>query len=87
MDDVRAANTKWVEFINANVKGGGVGSSILTNIVGNAEEGPFLYVDSFPNLETWAAANSATDDNEEGEAINAALGDAATCSENRLYQA
>lgn len=87
MDDVRAANTNWVKFINANVKGGTIGSSILTNTVGNAEEGRFLYVDSFPSLEVWAVAKSATDGSDEGAAIDAALGEVATCSENRLYEA
>jgi len=87
MDDVRAANTAWVKFINANVKGGGIGSNILTNRVGNATSGRFMYLDSFPSLESWAIASSATEDNEEGEAITAALREVADCSENSLYEA
>lgn len=87
MDDVRAANSRWVKFINANVDGGGIASHILTSVVGNASAGSFGYVDSFPTLESWSAAKSATDGNEEGEAIDEALGEAAECSENRLYEA
>ncbi len=87
MDDVRAANSRWVKFINANVDGGGITSHIVTSVVGNATEGKFTYVDSFPTLESWAAAKSATEGNEEGEAIDEALGEAAECSENRLLEA
>jgi len=87
MDDVRAANSRWVKFINANVDGGGITSHITTSVVGNASTGSFGYVDSFPTLESWSAAKSATEGSEEGEAIDEALGEAAECSENRLYEA
>jgi len=86
MDDVRAANSNWLKFMNANVEGGGISSNIVTSVVGNAERGHFMYVDSFPTLESWAEADSATEGNKEGEAIDAALQDAASCSENRLYK-
>ena len=87
MDDVRAANSKWLKFINANVEGGGITSHIITSIVGNATPGNFGYVDSFPTLESWAAAKSATEGNKEGEAIDEELGEVADCSDNRLYEA
>ena len=87
MDDVRAANSKWVKFMNANVEGGEIGSSIVTTVVGNATDGHFLYVDTFPNLEAWATAKKATEGNDEGEAIDAELAEVADCSENRLYSA
>jgi hypothetical protein len=87
MDDVRAANSKWVKFMNANVKGGEIGSSIVTSVVGNAASGHFLYVDSFPNLESWSVAKKATEGDDEGEAIDAELGEVADCSDNRLYSA
>jgi hypothetical protein len=84
MDDVRAANSKWVKFMNANVDGD-IGSNIVTAVVGNAAVGHFLYVDSFPSLDTWSEAKSATEGNDEGEAIDAELGEVADCSENSLY--
>ncbi len=87
MDDVRAANSRWVKFMNANVDGGGITSHIITSVVGNTSEGSFGYVDSFPTLESWTAAKSAIEGNEEGEAIDAELGEVAECSENRLYEA
>lgn len=85
MDDVRAANSKWVKYINAHVKGGDISSSVVTPIVGKVEQGTFLYVDSFPNLESWTAAKPALDKTDEGKAIDAELNAAAACSENRLY--
>jgi hypothetical protein len=85
MDDVRAANSKWVAFVNANVKGGDITSNIVTSVVGNATPGRFIYVDSFPSLESWTAAKSATEGNAEGEAIDAELQEVASCSDNRLY--
>ena len=84
MDDVRAANSKWVKFINANVDGGGITSHIITSVVGNASTNSFGYVDTFPTLESWAAAKSSAEGNEEGEAITAELGEVAECSDNRL---
>lgn len=87
MDDVRTANSKWVKFINANVDGGGITSHIITGVVGNTAPGKFGYVDSFPSLESWAAAKSATEGNEEGQAIDAELGEVADCTENMLIEA
>jgi hypothetical protein len=87
MDDVRAANSKWVRFMNANVDKG-ITSHIITNVVGgNATVGAFGYVDSFPNLEVWATAKSATEGNEEGEAIDAELAEVAECADNSLFEA
>lgn len=85
MDNVRAANSKWVVFINANVKGGDITSHIVTPIVGDASTGTFIYVDSFPSLASWSVAKQATDGNKEGEALDAELAEVANCSENRLY--
>lgn len=86
MDDVRAANSKWVKFVRANVDGG-IKSHIVTSVVGNATPGHFVYVDSFPSLEVWTATKSALEGNEEGEAIDEELGEVADCSENNLLEA
>jgi hypothetical protein len=86
MDDVNTANSKWVVFMNENVEGGGIGSSVMTSIVGNATPGHFLYIDFFPSLESWAVAKQATEGNEEGEAIDAELTEVADCSDNRVYE-
>ena len=49
--------------------------------------GQFEYQRAWRRLEALEAAKSATEGNEEGEAIDEALGEAAECSENRLYEA
>ena len=86
MDDVRAANSKWVKFVNAKVDES-ITSHIVTSVVGgNAGSGKFVYVDSFPSLESWAATKSALE-SEEGQELDAELGDVADCSENSLLEA
>jgi hypothetical protein len=84
MDEAHAANAAWVVFMNANVEGGDIGSFVLTPRVGDNEEGTFIYVDSYPSLESWAAGDKATK-LESGKAVMAALGAVATCSKNALY--
>ncbi|MFQ6006500.1 MAG: hypothetical protein ACE5OQ_13470, partial [Woeseia sp.] len=59
MNDVRAANSKWVKFVNANVQGGAITSHIVTAIVGDVKPGRFLYVDTFPSIESWSASIDA----------------------------
>ncbi len=54
MNNVRAAKSKWLKFINANVEGGDIASHIVTAIVGNAEPGHSLYLDSLPSLMSWS---------------------------------
>jgi hypothetical protein len=87
MDDVRAANSAWSEFVNAKVAGGNISSTILTPMVGNLEAGRFIYADDFPSIESWSASRNATSDNDEGKAIEAALEAAGTCASNSLYTA
>lgn len=87
MDEVKANNARWVVFMNENVAGGGIGSSVLTSIVGNASVGHFIFLDFFPSLESWAAAKQAVEGNAEGEAIMAELLGISDCSENRVYRA
>ncbi|MDA0679268.1 MAG: hypothetical protein O3A13_03225 [Proteobacteria bacterium] len=87
IDDVRAANSAWVKFVNANVAGAGISSTILTPIVGDLTAGRFIYTDSYPNVESWSAATASTENGKEGMAIQAALEAAGTCASNSLYNA
>jgi len=41
IDDVRVANSKWVEFANENVDGGNITSHIITSVVGDMTLGNF----------------------------------------------
>jgi hypothetical protein len=82
MDDVAAANGKWVKFMNANVEGGDIHSYGQTAMVG--DQGSFLYIDVFPDMKAWIAGKAAID-NEEGKAIEAELNGVASCTSNSLY--
>ncbi len=83
IEDVQATNSKWLKWINAHVEGGGVTSSIGTTVVGNAEI--FIFVDTYPNLATWAAAKDALD-SDEGDEVEDLFEDVSECSENRLWK-
>lgn len=87
MDDIRVANSKWVEFVNENVEGGNITSHIITSIVGDMTPGKFQFVDSFPSLESWAAHLTAIESIAEGIAIDAEIREAAICDESQLYKA
>ncbi len=81
--DVQAANSKWLKWVNAHVEGGGITSSVGTSVVGNSER--FIFVDTYPNLATWAAAKDALD-SEEGNELDDLFEDVSECSENRLWK-
>jgi len=83
MDDVAAANGKWVKFMNANVEGGDIHSYGQTAVVG--EQGTFLYIDVFPDMKAWIASKAAIE-SEEGQALEAGLNEVASCSSNSLYE-
>lgn len=83
MEDVKAANAKWVEHVNATVEGGDIDSYILTPVVG--KRGGFMYADSFPSVEAWNSSRQAMK-SEAGKAIDKELEEAADCSSNSLHQ-
>ncbi len=83
IEDVQATNSKWLKWINAHVEGGGITSSIGTAVVGNIET--FIFVDTYPNLATWAAAKDVLD-SDEGDEIEDLFEDVSECSENRLWK-
>ena len=82
IDDVQAANGKWLKYINENVEGGDIRSYVLTPIVG--KQGAFNYVDSYPNLASWTAGQALEGD--AMTAINDELNEVATCSKNTLHR-
>ena len=83
IEDVQAKNSEWLKWINDNVEGGGITSSIGTAVVGNAQT--FIFVDTYPNLATWAAAKDALD-SEAGDELDELFEDVSDCSENRLWK-
>ncbi len=83
IEDVQAKNSEWLKWINDNVEGGGITSSIGTAVVGNTQA--FIFVDTYPNLTTWAAAKDALD-SEAGDELDELFEDVSDCSENRLWK-
>ena len=83
IEEAKTTNTAWLKWANANVAGGDIQSSTVTSIVGDTSR--FIYVDSYPSLESWAATKAAFD-SPEGRAVEAAINELADCSENRLYR-
>ena len=83
IEDAQAANSTWLKWINDNVEGGNISSSVVSSVVGNTEI--FLYVDSYPDLDTWSAAKAAVD-TEEGQAVDEVFEGVSDCTENHLYK-
>ena len=80
--DVQAVNKKWLAFMKANV------SEDITSVAATAEVGDFdefLYVDTYPDIETWAAARTASE-TDEGQAVENAFDDVMECDESTLYR-
>lgn len=82
LQEVQAVNKKWLDWMHANVSEK-IRSSAATPLVGDNEG--FLYVDTYPDLATWAAGQAALQ-TDAGQAVEAAFGDVMTCSGNRLWR-
>ncbi|WNC70742.1 hypothetical protein RGQ13_11430 [Thalassotalea psychrophila] len=83
MKDADALNDKWVKFMNANVKGGGIVSYNLEPRVG--KRNVFMFVDVYPNMQSWAAGENVMENSEEGKALSKEFNALADCSSNSLY--
>ncbi len=83
-EDVQTANGRWVKFNNKEVAGGDIRSFVATAIVGDVSG--FTYLDSFPNIESWAGMQKAMA-SAAGRALEAELNQTATCSQSSLYNA
>jgi hypothetical protein len=79
---VNSLNANWIKYVNKNVKGGGINSRIVTPLVGDM--GSFIFVDSFPNLGSWAETKELMSSGE-GQKIEAAIDEVSDCTSNRLY--
>lgn len=79
--DVQAMNVTWLKFVNSKVKGGDVRSFVLTPVVGKL--GRFMFIDSYPNVEAWAAQVTALA-TPEGVALEAQFNAVSTCTSSSL---
>ena len=82
IEDVQAANSKWLAFVRKNVDKnieGGVSGAVVGNQDG------FLFVDTYPSLEVWAAAKKALD-TDEGDALDEVFEGLFDCDQNWLWK-
>ena len=82
LDDAQAANSKWLAWMRTKVNQE-IKSSAITAIVGKTQE--FRWVDTYPDLATWAAGKAALQ-TDEGKAIESVFDGITNCSANQLYQ-
>ena len=83
VEDIQAVNTKWLAWMRKNVDKG-IDSGISTAIVGNLEG--FLFVDTYPTLDSWSEGRGAQEDNEEMDAIQEEFNEVMSCSQNSLMR-
>ena len=81
VEDVQAINSKWLKWVNARTDDV-VRSAVGTAIVGNTEI--FMFIDSYPDLTTWAAVKTLLD-NDEGDEMEGMFNETSECSSNRLW--
>ena len=82
IDDIKKLNHKWVKYVNTAVKGGDIQSYVATAIIGNL--GTFIFVDSFPNMNSWTAKEAAMK-TDEGKKIDDGFAELGDCQSNSLY--
>jgi hypothetical protein len=79
--DAQAVNKGWLAFMKANVSED-ITSTAATVVVGKSDG--FLYVDTYPDLATWAAGQAALE-TDEGEAATSGFDDVMECEKSTLY--
>ncbi len=83
-EESQATGKRWVAIVRELTGNDEITSSWVSAIVGDA--GNFMWVDTYPSLEVWAAAQTAIANSEEFAPIGEELADNDTCSGNQLYR-
>ena len=81
-EELQATNGKWLAWVRKHVNEN-IQSSVGTAIVGDQDM--FLFVDTYPDLGTWAAAQTALDSDAASE-LEDMFDDVSKCTENRLWK-
>jgi len=81
-EELQAANSKWLKWVRTNVSDK-IESSVGTQVVG--QQNMFLFADTYPDLATWAATQTALDSDAADE-IEDLFKDISECSESRLWK-
>lgn len=80
--DLHALNGKWLKWVRTNVNEN-IESAVGTSIVG--DQTVFLFVDTYPDLNTWATTQTALDGDAASELKNLFDG-VSKCTSNRLWK-
>jgi hypothetical protein len=81
-EDVQAINSKWLKWVRENVNEN-IESSFGSAVVG--DQSIFLFIDTYPDLNTWAATQTALD-SDAASSLEDMFDDVSECSENRLWK-
>jgi hypothetical protein len=82
-EESQATGKKWVAFVRNLTGNDEITSSWISSVVGDAEG--FLWVDTYPSLEVWAAVQTGVENSDEYAPIGGELEANETCSNSRLY--
>ncbi len=81
-EELQALNSKWLKWVRENVNEN-IESSVGTAVVGDQDV--FLFADSYPDLTTWAATQTALDSDAASE-LEDLFEEVSDCSENSLWK-
>ena len=79
IEDVQAANSKWLAIVRENVSED-ITSSVVTPVVGDLNS--FVFIDTYPDLDTWAKTKTRLQDGDTEEFFEGVN----ECSENSLHR-
>lgn len=80
----QATGRKWVALVRELSGNDEITSSWVTAVVGKV--GQFMWVDTYPSLEVWAAVQTAWAESDEAAALEEEFEANETCSKSRLYR-
>jgi hypothetical protein len=83
-EDAMAANSKWLKWAREAGGSDEITSSYVSTVIG--ELGGFMWVDTYPDLATWAKVADIDFDEAQPE-VAAAFDETTTCSRTSMYQA
>lgn len=81
IQQVGAANAKWVKFVNQVLPDAGITSGTVSAVVGDYTR--FSIIDSYPDEQAWARIKAALK-TPEGEAAGGDLDNVLDCTDNTL---
>ena len=82
-DDAMAVNAKWLKWARATGGSDEITSTFVATLVGDFDG--FMWVDTYPDLATWAKVWDADLEADEPE-VSAGFDDVETCSGNRMVR-